>query len=148
MTQPASVCGYEIMTELGRGTTGIVYKARHPVVKPERLLALKMPSLDSAMDATRRFRCYLNEWNALRLLTLEPDPAIPTLYDAGCDADGQNNYYVREFVEGSTLEQLVTTGAVGLRESIAVLTIIAGAVNRMHAQGIAHRNLRGSNVLV
>jgi len=148
VTQPAFVCGYEILAELGRGTTGTVYKARHPVVKPDRLLALKTPSLGSAPEAARRLARWQNEWNALRVLTWEPDPAIPTLYDVGCDFAGQNNYYVREFVDGSTLEQLVVSGAVGLREAIRVLSTIGGAVQRMHVRGIAHRNLRKSNVLV
>jgi len=91
---------------------------------------------------------YHNEWNALRVLTWEPDPAIPTLYDVGCDAAWQNHYYVRELVDGSTLEQLVASGAVSLREGIRALSAIAGAVQRMHGRGIAHRNLRGPNVLV
>src|SRR5262249_55395336 len=116
VTHPAFVCGYEILAELGRGTTGTVYKARHPVVKPERLLALKMPLLGSAPEATGRLARYHNEWNVLRVLTWKPDPAIPTLYDVGCDAAGQSNYYVREFVDGSALEQLVAKGAVSLRE--------------------------------
>jgi serine/threonine protein kinase len=124
------VCGYEILAELGRGTTGIVYTARHPVVKPDRLLALKMPSLGSAPEVASRLAGYQNEWNALRVLTWEPDPAIPTLYNVGCDFAGQNNYYVREFVEGSTLEQLVASGAVGLRDGIRVLSTVAGAVQR------------------
>src|SRR5207247_2532901 len=109
-----------------------VYKARHPVVKTERRVALKMPLLGSAPDAASRLACYQNEWNALRVLTWEPDLAIPTLYDVGCDAAGQNNYYVREFVDGNALEQLVTNGAVSLRECIRVLSAIGGAVQRMH----------------
>jgi serine/threonine protein kinase len=106
-----------MLAELGRGTTGTVFKAHHRVVKPERLLALKMPSLGLAREATSRLARYHNEWNALRVLTWEPDPAIPTLFDVGCDAAGQNNYYVREFVDGATLEQLVATGAMGLRDA-------------------------------
>jgi len=112
------------------------------------LLALKMPSLGPATDVASRFARYHNEWNALRVLTWEPDPAIPSLYDVGCDAAGQNNFYVREFVDGETLEQLVSSGAVPLREGIRVLAAIAGAVQRMHDREIAHQNLRGSNVLV
>jgi serine/threonine-protein kinase len=148
VTQPAFVCGYEILDELCRRTTGIVYKARHPVVKPERLLALKVPLFGSAPEATSRLACYHNEWNALRVLTWEPDPAIPTLYNVGCDAAGQNHHYVREFVDGSTLEQLLASGAVSLREGIRLLSVIAGAVQRMHGRGIAHRNLRASKLLV
>ena len=148
MTQPAFVCGYEILAELGRGTTGIVYKARHPVVKPDRVLALKMPLLGSEPEVANRLVRFQNEWNALRVLTWEPDPVIPTLYDVGCDFKGQNDYYVREFVVGSTLEQLVASGAADLRDGIQVLSTIAAAVQRMHRLGIAHRNLRASNVLV
>jgi serine/threonine protein kinase len=148
VTLPAFVCGYEILAELGRGTTGIVYKARHPVVKPDRLVALKVPSLGSGPEAAVRHACYYNEWNALRVLTWEPDPVIPTLYNVVCDFAGQSNCYAREFVEGSTLEQLVASGTVGLRAGIRVLSTIAGAVQRMHALWIAHRNLRASNALV
>jgi serine/threonine protein kinase len=113
VTQPAFVCGYEILAELGRGTTGTVYKARHPVLKPDRLVALKSPALGAGPDAASRLARYQNEWNALRVLTWESDPAIPTLYDVGCDSAGQNNYYVREFVDGGTLEELVAGGSVG-----------------------------------
>jgi len=148
VTQPAFICGYEILAEMGRGSTGTVYKARHAVVKSDRLLALKTPLLGATPDATSRLACYYSEWNALRVLTFEPDPAIPTLYDVGCDSAGQNNYYVREFVDGSTLEQLVASGAVGLREGIRVLSAIAGALQRMHGHGIAHCNVQGSRILV
>jgi serine/threonine protein kinase len=95
-----------------------------------------------------RLAYYENEWNALRILTWESDPAIPTLYDVGHDAAGLNRYYVREFVDGSTLEQLVNRGGIGLREGIRILSVIAGAVQRMHGKWIAHRNLRPSKVLV
>jgi serine/threonine protein kinase len=147
VAQPSSICGYEILAELGRGTTGVVYKARHPVVAPDRLVALKMPSLGSGVDAGSRLARYHNEWNALRVLTWEPDPAIPTLYNVGGDAAGQN-HYVREFIEGGTLKQLVESSGVGLRQGIRVLSTITRAVQRMHGRGIAHCNLRGSTVLV
>lgn len=148
MDQPTSVGGYEILAELGRGTTGIVYKAQHQIINPERPVALKMPSLGSASEAPQRLSWYHNEWNALRILTWEPDLAVPTLYDVGAGVPGQPNYYAREFVDGSTLEELIATGALALRAGIGILSTIAGAVQRMHCLGIAHRNLRASNVLV
>jgi serine/threonine protein kinase len=148
VTQPASICGYDILAELGVGTTGIVYKARHPIVKPDRLVALKMLSLGPTPEAANRLACYQNEWNALRVLTWQPDPAIPTLYDVGRDFAGHNYYYVREFVDGRTLQQLVATAALDLRGGIHVLSMIASAVQRMHFLEITHRNLRASNVFV
>jgi len=148
VTLPASVCGDEVLAELGRGTTGIVYRARHPVVKPDRLVALEVPSLGAGPEAAVRLARYHNEWNALRVLTWEPHPVIPTLLNVGCDLGGQNNHYVRELVEGATLEQGVASGAVGLRDGLRVISAVAGAVQRMHARGIAHRNLRAGNVLL
>ncbi|MCI0376831.1 MAG: protein kinase [Gemmataceae bacterium] len=148
MTTPASVCDYEILAELGRGTTGVVYKARHSVVKPDRLVALKMPFLGSPSETARRFSSYQNEWNVLRVLTWEPDPAVPTLYNVVSDVSGQLNFYLREFVSDTSLEQLVVTGSLCLSEGIRILSTIANAVQRMHGHWIAHRNLRPSRVLV
>jgi serine/threonine protein kinase len=51
-------------------------------------------------------------------------------------------------VDGSTLEQLVASRALGLHDSIGVLSAIAGAVQRMHDLLITHRNVRASNILV
>ncbi len=148
MSRPDFVCGYEILAELGRGSTGIVYQARHPVVRPDRLVAIKMPSLGSAAEAVMQLAQYQNEWNALRLLTWEPDPAIPTLWNVGCDAAGQQRHYVREFVEGRTLQELAENGAINFRQGIRMLATIARAVQRMHDRGIAHGNLRASRILV
>ena len=146
MTLPTTVCGYQILAELGRGATGIVYQARHPVVRPDRLVALKMPSLGSAMEAAGRLASFHNEWNALRILTWTPDPVIPTLLNVGSDLAGRNHHYVRDFVDGSTLEQLVANRALGLREAIHILSVIASAVQRMHGLKIAHRNLRPDRI--
>jgi serine/threonine protein kinase len=146
--QPASVCGYEVLAELGRGTTGVVYRARHRFVKPNRVVALKVPLLGSVTDTTLRLACHRREWQALARLTREPDPAFPTLYDVGSEGLGQPSYYAREFVDGSTLEQLATAGTLAFRGGVGILAAVAGAVQRVHGRGIAHRNLRPSNVLV
>ena len=146
MTQPASVDGYEILAVLGRGTTGLVYKARHPI-KPDRLVAVKMPLLGSGSESHRQLARHNNEWNALGILTWEPDPVLPTFYDAGYGVLGEP-FYAREFMDGCALEQLVATGALSLREGIRILATIAGAVQRMHDRQIAHRNLRPARILV
>jgi serine/threonine-protein kinase len=153
MTQPVSLAGYEILGELGRGTTGIIYQARHPI-KPDRLVALKTPRfLPKSEDSAERWRptCFRLEGQLLALLTREPDPHFTTLYDivAGFGLpEHPLGFYAREYVDGSTLEQLATADSLTLRTGISIVATVAKAVSLVHAQGFAHRNLHPSNVLV
>jgi eukaryotic-like serine/threonine-protein kinase len=133
-----------MLAELGRGTTGVVYKARCRALN--RVVALKMPLLGSPAQATVRCIRFRREAQALARLTWDPDPDFPTLHEVG--EHGSQPYLVREFVEGSTLEELVAAGALKLRQGIGILAAVAGAVQRVHDRGIAHRNLHAANVLV
>jgi serine/threonine-protein kinase len=135
---------YEILAELGRGTTGVVYKVRDG--RLNQIVALKMPLVESPSDRSVRHARFLREARVLASLNTDHDPDFPTIYGIGV-YEGQP-YLVRELVEGSTLEQLVTTGALGVREGVGVLAAMARAVQRLHGRGIAHRNLHPSNVLV
>ncbi|MCI0456735.1 MAG: protein kinase [Gemmataceae bacterium] len=151
MTQPAFVDGYEILGELGRGTTGVVYKARFPHIPviSDRLVALKVPSLVAQSEARWRATCFRMECQLLALLTSESDPHFAQLYDVGGPVQEQPlGFYAREFVDGSTLEQLATARSLTLRTGISILATVAEAVSLVHLQGFAHRNLRPSNVLV
>jgi hypothetical protein len=60
MTQPTSVGPYEILEELGRGTTGIIYKARHPIER-HRFVALKTPCIVPESEARWRATCFRGE---------------------------------------------------------------------------------------
>jgi serine/threonine protein kinase len=142
------MCGYEILGELGRGTSGVVYRARCPFVRPDRLLALKVPSFEPVSEANLRLTRYRRESYVLAWLSQEADPALPALYEIGVNADGQQQHIAREFIDGRTLEQLALAGALGVREGIGILAAIAGVVQRVHGRGFAHRNLQPSNVLV
>jgi serine/threonine protein kinase len=113
----------------------------------DRLVAVKTPFLGSASESPRQLARHNQECMALAILTLEPDPALPTLYDAGYSLLGEH-FYAREFVDGCALEQLVAAGALRVREGIRIVSTIALAVQRMHARQIAHRNLRPSGILV
>jgi serine/threonine-protein kinase len=153
MTQRVSLAGYEILGELGRGTTGIIYQARHPI-KPDRLVALKTPRfLPESGNSEERWRptCFRIESQLLALLTRDSDLHFTTLYDvvAGFGLPQHPlGFYAREYVDGSTLQQLATAGSLTLRTGISTLATLAKAVSLVHAQGFAHRNLHPSNVLV
>jgi serine/threonine protein kinase len=135
---------YEILEELGRGTTGVLYKARHRTLS--RLVALKLPLLTSVAERPMKVARFLREARMLAQLARMPDTNLPTLLEVA-GSEGQF-YYVREFVDGHTLEQRALGGSIDLRTGVQILQTIAGVVQRIHEQGIAHRNLHPSNVLV
>jgi serine/threonine protein kinase len=147
MTHPAdTLSGYEILSELGRGTTGVVFKAKDK--RLGRLVAVKMPALvplPMAEVEIRKAR-FMREARVLAALTGKPEANIPSIQLVG-EERGQI-YYQREYVDGSTLEERAATSNLGLREGVAVLATIGRVVHRVHARGLAHRNLHPSNVLV
>lgn len=145
MDQPKSVSPrFDILAELGRGSTGIVFKARDR--DRDRLVALKIPLKSGATDETRRLYAFRREVELLAFLANNADSVFPVIYDVG-EHNGQL-YYSRKFIDGNTLEQLVATGAFGLRDGISVLASVAGAIHHAHCQGIVHRSLHPSNILV
>jgi serine/threonine protein kinase len=85
----------------------------------------------------------------LAILTGRPDAPFTTLYEIVGEVPGHPiGLYAREFVDGTTLEELVTAGSVDLRSGIRILATVAEAVSLVHDQGLAHSNLDPSNVLV
>jgi serine/threonine protein kinase len=134
--------GFEILTEVGRGTTGVVYRAHD--LQFNRFVALKvlLPGSEAAPEvrASRFFR------EARLLACLMPHPNIPAVYSVW-ENEGQA-YYVRELVEGSTLKSLVDGGAIGESEVKRILGGLDAALAWVHQRGIVHRGLQPENVLV
>ena len=128
---------YEPLGEPERGTSGIVYKARDKQIN--RIIALKIPL--AARSAAFIFEC-----RVLAGLTLGSSIGIPKLH-AVSEYRGRP-YYVREFVEGSTLEHRVTSGTIGFKHALAVLANVARTINTVHESCLVHRNLCPANVLI
>jgi eukaryotic-like serine/threonine-protein kinase len=119
---------FEILEALGAGGMGEVYKARD--TRLDRIVAIKI----SAEQFTERFE---REARAIAALN---HPHICTLHDVGPD------YLVMEFVEGPTLAQRITAGAIPMEEALAIARQIAEAVEAAHEKGIVHRDLKPANV--
>lgn len=139
---------YEILTELGRGAMGIVYKARDP--KINRVVAVKTFSLaNQPAEEEEEFReCFFQEAEAAGRLS---HPGIVTIFDVGEEPETRAPYIVMEFVAGQSLEKLLLSrDDRKLPADVALqLTLeLAEALDCAHGQGVVHRDLKPGNILI
>ena len=132
---------YEILSPIGAGGMGEVYRARDP--KLGREIAVKILSGATASDPDRRQRFELEARAASAL----NHPNILTVYDVG-EADG-SLYIAMELVEGKTLRELVAAGEpLPTKKSLDLSVQIAEGLAKAHAAGIVHRDLKPENLMI
>jgi Tol biopolymer transport system component len=139
--QPGARLGpYEIMSALGAGGMGEVYRARDP--RLGRDVAIKvLPSAFSAnVDRLHRFE---QEARAAAALN---HPDILAVFDIGTHAD--TPFIVSELLEGETLRERLNAGPVAVRKAIELALHIAHGLAAAHDKGITHRDLKPENVFV
>jgi Tol biopolymer transport system component len=130
MTPGSKLGPYEILSSLGKGGMGEVWRARDPRLNRE--VAIKI----SAQQFTDRFE---REAHAIASLN---HPNICTLFDIG------PNYLVMELIEGSTLAERISEGPIPLEEVLALARQIGDALEAAHEKGIVHRDLKPGNVKI
>ena len=131
---------YEIVTSLGAGGMGEVFRARDSRLSRE--VALKILPESFAHDAGRRAR-FKQEARAASALN---HPNIISVYDIGEEADV--SYIVTELVEGESLRALIDRGPVQARKLIDIAAQMADGLATAHAAGITHRDLKPENVML
>src|SRR5581483_9565765 len=119
---------------------GIIYKARRKGA--QKLLALKVLISGVAATAEQVERFEREGENARKLR----HAGIVRVYDAGRH-EGYH-YIAMEFVEGETLESLLTKGALEPRRAARIIRDVARAVDYMHQSGIVHRDLKPGNIIL
>jgi len=134
---------YEILSALGAGGMGEVYKASD--TRLNRTVAIKiLPNTDP--DAIARFD---REARAIAALT---HPHICTLYDVGSapnsGASDAMPFLVMEHLEGETLASRLQKGALSVDQTVAIALEIADALDKAHRAGIVHRDLKPANVML
>lgn len=132
---------YEILEFLARGGMSEVYKGRHP--RLDRTVAIKILSTSLAAEADFRQR-FEREAQAVAALR---HPNIVQVFDFG-DVEG-TYYMVMEFIDGTDLAHHVReTGPMPLAQVRPILRDIANALDYAHAQGVVHRDVKPSNVML
>ena len=131
---------YEILSALGAGGMGEVYRARD--TKLDRDVALKLLPADVANDPDRLRRFELEARAASGL----NHPAIVAIYDLG-QVESQR-YISMELVDGRTLRQILETEPMPPRRVLQVAAPIADGLAKAHEAGIVHRDLKPENLMV
>jgi len=131
---------YLIEAELGRGGMGVVYRAHQPSL--ERTVAIKLLSSDliGDPDGVRRFRLEAKSVAKLN------HPNIVQVYDI--EEEENLLYLVMEFVDGESLDGLITKEALTESRCLKIVAEIADALHYAHEKGIVHRDVKPANVLM
>jgi eukaryotic-like serine/threonine-protein kinase len=133
---------YEIISPLGEGGMGEVYRARDSKLK--RDVAIKVLPADVANDPERMAR-FQREAEVLASLN---HPHIAQVYGLENPAGHLTAALVMELVEGEDLAQRIARGSIPLDEALPIARQIAEALEAAHDAGVVHRDLKPANVKV
>src|SRR6201987_1550196 len=131
---------YEIVTPLGAGGMGEVYRARDTRLNRDVAIKVLPESLANDSDRLRRF-----EQEARTIAALN-HPNILGIYDIGTH-DGAP-FLVSEFLEGQTLREKLDAGPLPVRRAIEYALGIVQGLAAAHEKGIVHRDLKPENVFI
>jgi Tol biopolymer transport system component/tRNA A-37 threonylcarbamoyl transferase component Bud32 len=131
---------YEIVSPIGAGGMGEVYRARD--TRLDRTVAIKILPAALARNAQLKLR-FEREARAISSLA---HPHICTLHDVGFDAG--IDFIVMEHLEGETLADRIARGVLPVEEALRYAIEIADALDKAHRHGIVHRDLKPANVML
>jgi tetratricopeptide (TPR) repeat protein/tRNA A-37 threonylcarbamoyl transferase component Bud32 len=131
---------YEVLSVLGQGGMGVVYKARQ--LSLNRVVALKMIR-NAEFASPEQLRRFQNEAEAVATLD---HPGIVPVYEVG--QHGDQRYFSMKMIEGSGLDRQLRDFAARPREGARLVAEMAEAVDHAHRRGILHRDLKPANILV
>jgi serine/threonine-protein kinase len=140
MMKPRTIEHYEIVRQLGAGSSSMVYLAndtrlQRPVVL--KVLRAGVLSLEQIRSTVLR---------EARLASAIEHPHVCAIYEVG--ESGDEGFIVMQYVPGQSLAQLIAQGPVSLQRMLSVGVQIADGLHAAHARGIFHRDLKPQNVML
>jgi serine/threonine protein kinase/tetratricopeptide (TPR) repeat protein len=132
--------GYEILTPLGAGGMGEVYRARDPKLRRHVAIKVLPAAFTANADRVARFE---REAHAVAALS---HPNILAIHDFGTDRG--ITYAVMELLDGHSLRDAIGAGPMPRWKAIDYATQVAKGLEAAHARGIVHRDLKPENVFV
>jgi len=138
---PTRIARYQVVSLLGAGASGVVYRALDPQLKRTVALKLLRPELHGA--SPEQSARMLREAQAMARLS---DPHVVAVYDVGLHEG--TVYLVMEYIDGHTLGDWLRAESRGLLEILAVFADAGRGLSAAHEKGLVHRDFKPENVLV
>ena len=137
---------YRILDELGRGATGVVYRAQDPAIG--RIIAIKTIRLSDFTDEAERERLRERLFREAQSAGMLSHPNIVTIYDIA--EENGLAYIFMECVDGPPLEKILNGAEAdsGARTRLAILRQTATALDYAHKKGIVHRDIKPANIMI
>ncbi len=133
---------YEILAPIGAGGMGEVYRARDERLKRDVAIKVLPPSYSQDADRLRRFEQEAQSAGGLN------HPNITAVHDIGTNVGDGSPYIVTELLEGETLRNRLSGGAIAVRRAIDYAMQIAKGLAAAHEKGIIHRDLKPENLFL
>jgi serine/threonine-protein kinase len=140
-TKKFQIPGYEIIERLGKGSMGLVYKARQTSV--DRIVAVKV-LLDTLAENKEFIKRFQRE---AKIAAKLQHNNIVNAIDAG-EVEG-HHYFVMEFVEGATIkDELDKNKVFDEKVALKIVMAVAEAVKHAHERGLIHRDIKPENIML
>jgi serine/threonine-protein kinase len=139
--QRLEIPGYEIIEKLGKGSMGVVYKARQTSV--DRIVAVKvlLDSLSQNRDFVSRFQ------REAKIAAKLSHANIVNAIDAG--QAGTYQFFVMEYVEGETIKDMLEKGKIfEEKEALEIVVKVADALKHANQRGLIHRDIKPENMIL
>jgi predicted Ser/Thr protein kinase len=143
---PASIGPYRVLSELGRGMMGVVYKAEHKT-KP-RLVALKVIRFTMAVTDEQRETFERRFLEEARIVARLDHAGIVAVIEIGADPADGAPFIAFEYLEGRTLGAMIQDGPLAWRDALRIVAKTARALHHAHEEGVVHRDIKPANIMV